>query len=53
METHPHEVLRDDVQARVGQEVMDVGNATGDGIVDRDHRQGAVIRLHRCEDILK
>ena len=35
--THPLEMLGDDMQARMRQEMMDVGDAPGHGILDRDH----------------
>ena len=34
---HPLEMLADDMQARIRQQMVDVGDAAGDGIVDRDH----------------
>ena len=35
--THPLEMLGDDMQARMRQEMMDVGYAPGHRILDRDH----------------
>jgi len=34
---HRHEVLAHDVQARMRHEMMDVGDAAGDRVLDRDH----------------
>ena len=34
---HPDELLADDVQAAARQQVVDVGDAAGDRVVDRDH----------------
>ena len=42
---HRQEMLADDVQARVRHQMMDVGDAAGDRILDRDH---AELGLARC-----
>ena len=34
---HAQEVLADDVQVRLRQQVVDVGDAAGDRVLDRDH----------------
>ena len=36
---HRHEMLGDDVQPRMRHQMMNVGDAAGDRILDRDHRQ--------------
>ena len=36
---HPLEMLADDVEVRIGHQMMDVGDAAGDGIFDCDHRE--------------
>ena len=53
VEADPQEVLGHDVQPRVGQEVMDVGDPAGDGVVDRDHREVGLAVLDRCEGVLE
>ena len=57
---HPHqreldaqEVLADDVQRGVRQEVVDVADPAGEGVVDRDHREVGLAALHRREDVLE
>ena len=37
---HGHEMLADDRKLRGRQQMVDVGNAAGHGILDRDHRRG-------------
>ena len=39
MKIDPLVVLGDDVQARRGQQVVDVGDPSGDRVLDRDHGQ--------------
>ena len=46
-------MLGDDVQRRVRQEVVDVGDPAGDRVVDRDHRQVGVAALDGGEDVLE
>ena len=46
---HPLIMLADDVQARVGQQVMDVGDAAGDRVLDRDHRQAGETVVHAAK----
>ena len=41
---HAQEVLADDVETRVGQQMVDVGDAARDRVLDRDHR---VVRVAR------
>ena len=47
------EVLGHDVQPRAGQEVVDVGDPAGDGVVDRDHRQVGLALVDCGEDVLE
>ena len=46
---HAQEVLADDVEIGVGQQVMDVGDAAGDRVLDRDHGEPRFARLHRLQ----
>jgi hypothetical protein len=48
-----HEIFADDVQLRFGQQVMDVGDPAGDGVLDRDHRQIRFALSKRVERILE
>ena len=41
---HRHEMLGDDVQPGVRHQMMDVGDAAGDRILDRDHAEIGVAR---------
>ena len=52
-ELDAQEVLADDVQARVRQEVVDVGDPARDRVVDRDHRELGVPALDGGEDVLE
>ena len=38
---HRHEMLGDDVQAGMRHQMMDVGDAAGDRVLDRDHGEPA------------
>ncbi len=46
---HAQEVLPDDVEIGVGQQVMDVGDAAGDRVLDGDHGEARFARLHRLQ----
>ena len=50
---HAQEVLADDVEIGVGQQVMDVGDAAGDGVLDGDHGEPRFARLHRLQRVLE
>ena len=50
---HAQEVLADDVEIGVGQQVMDVGDAAGDRVLDRDHGEARLARLHRLQRVLE
>ncbi len=41
---HALEMLGDDIEARMRQEVVDVGDAAGDRILDRDHGELGLVR---------
>ncbi len=47
------EVLGDDVEAGVRQQVMDVGDAAGDRILDRDHCVARLALLHEADGVLE
>ena len=47
------EVLADDVQAGGRQEVVDVGDATGDRVLDRDHGESRLALLDGREGVLE
>ena len=47
------EIFADDVQARFRQEMMDVGDAAGDRVLDRDHRKFGRAALDRVERVLE
>src|SRR5208282_5960606 len=53
LEMDRQEGLADDVQARGGQERMNVGDATGDRVLDRDHAEIGGALLKRCEGVLE
>ena len=53
VEVDGHEVLGDDVQAGGRQQVVDVGDAAGERILDRDHRDVGLALLDRGEAILE
>ena len=50
---HAQEMLADDVEIGVGQQVMDVGDAAGDRVLDRDHGEPRFARLHRLQRVLE
>ena len=50
---HRHEVLANDVQAGMRHQVMDIGNAAGDRVLDRDHGELGVTRRDRREAVLE
>ena len=50
---HRQEIFGDDVQARFRHQVMDVGDAAGDRIVDRDHGERGAAGAHRRERVLE
>jgi len=47
------EIFGDDMQAGFRHQVMDVGDAAGHRIVDRDHGERGAPGAHRSEGILK
>jgi hypothetical protein len=47
------EAFGDDVQAGCGHQMMDVGDAAGDRVLDRDHGQIALAARHGRERILE
>ncbi len=47
------EPLADDLQARGGQQVVHVGHPAGQGVLDRNHAQGADAGLHALEGVLE
>jgi hypothetical protein len=50
---HALEVLADDMQAGLRQEVVDVSDPPGAGILDRNHRQLGPAVAHRGEGVLE
>ena len=50
---HRHEMLGDDVQPGVRQKMVNVGDAAGDRIFDRDHAERDFARADRCEGVLE
>ena len=50
---HAQEVLADDVEIGVGQQVVDVGDAPRDRVLDGDHGKARFARLHRLQRILE
>src|SRR5262249_35833304 len=50
---HRHEVLAHDVQAGMRHQVMDVGDAAGDRVLDRDHAEFGFARCYRCETVFE
>jgi hypothetical protein len=50
---HPQEVLADDVQVRIGHQMVDVGDPSRHRVLDRDHGIGDVARRHRGEGLLE
>ena len=53
MMVHPLEMLADDVEPRIRHQVMDVGDAAGDRVLDRHHGQRRPIFAHRGEGVLE
>ena len=51
--THPLEMLGDDMEARMRQEVMDVGDAPGHGILDGNHGELGLAILNGGERVLE
>ena len=51
--SHALEMLADDVEAGMRQQVMDVGDAAGHRILDRDHGELGLAVLHRGERVLE
>jgi len=47
------EVLADDMQLGVRQQVMDVGDAPGDRVLDRDHAELGLAGLDRRQRVLE
>ena len=52
-EVNRHEVLTHDVQARLGEKVVDVSDTSRNGVLYGDHGQVNVALGHRGEDIFK
>ena len=50
---HPHEMLTDDVEARLGQEVVDVGDPPVGRVLDRQHREVGPALLDRGDRTLE
>jgi len=46
-------VLADDVQVGVRQQVVDVGDAAGDRVLDRDHAELGLARRYRGKRVLE
>lgn len=53
LEANRHEIFADDMQARFRQEVMDVGDASGNRVLDRDHGEIGLAVFHRQESVLE
>ena len=53
MMLHALEMFADDVQAGIRHQMMDVGDAARDRILDRDHGELAPPLLHRGEGVLE
>jgi hypothetical protein len=53
MVMHRMEVLGDDMQFGIGQQMVDVGDSAGGGILDRNHRQPRLTVAHGGEHILE
>jgi hypothetical protein len=53
LEADRHEIFADDMQPRFRQEVMDIGDASGDRVLDRDHRQVRIAVFERLEGVLE
>ncbi len=53
LEADRHEILADDVQARFRQQMMDIGDAAGDGVLDRNHGDIRLAAFQRHERILE
>ena len=50
---HPLEMLTNDVEVGIRQQMVDIRDPAGDGILDRHHRQFGCTLLHRLEHILE
>ena len=50
---YAQEMLADDVQAGFGQQVMDVGDAAGHRVLDRDHGVARIPALHGRQRVLE
>jgi len=50
---HPLEMLGDDIEARVRQEVMNIGDAARHGILDGDHGELGLAALHGGKRVLE
>ena len=53
LEMDRQEILADDVQPRFRQQMMDVGDAAGDRVLDRDHGEVGLAGLDRVEGVLE
>ena len=53
LEVDRQEVFADDVQARGRQQMVDVGDAAGDRVLDRDHAEVGRAVLDRGEGVLE
>ncbi|ENN84443.1 hypothetical protein RHSP_22368 [Rhizobium freirei PRF 81] len=53
LEADRHEIFADDMQARFRQQVVDVGDAPGNGVLDRDHAEIGFAIVDRSKGVLK
>ena len=53
MVLHALEMLADDVEAGIGHQPVDVGDAAGDRVLDRDHGVARAALAHRVERVLE
>ncbi len=53
MVVHPLEMLANDIEAGFGHQMVDVGDPTGDRVLDRHHRQRRPALPHRRERVLE
>ena len=50
---HPHEKLVEDVQPRLGQQAVDVGDPAIGRVFDRQHREIGIAAAHRLDHLLE
>jgi hypothetical protein len=53
MMVHRLEMLADDEEARIRHQMMDVGDPSGDRVLDRDHAERRLALAHRGERVLE